>query len=493
MGTVFPYKGRWRFKFKDAAGEWRTVTSKARTKAEARSEMHEKELEVERQNLGLAPRAINPERWTVGDLMRWWLDTYSRHQAAHGSNEGTVRCHILGAPIASKLLEHVQPGDVEQLLQSKEGQVAPGTINHIRQFFVRAFNKARKAGKWHGGNPAEDVDTRRVPELIVNILAPEEVFPFFAALAPEQRPVFAAAIFTGFRKGELCGLRKDDVHLVRRLVVARRSYERPFPKSKRQRVVAIPEEFVPFITYALRATKGPWLFPDETGAMRNKTWQPEDVLRRALKRAGIVTGYTHVCRRKTCRYSEEREDAEIRPCPRCGFKLWPKAKVREIRFHDMRHTYASVLLMLGARLVSVQKLLGHSDPKITERRYGHLLPDFMKSEVDRLRFGIDALAPLAPLTPTLSPRSAGGEGGGVESASVLEELSAKGRSRSDSPDFAAVRRDLGIPVVSAPDSRNTEAGTPAFPLGIPASLLAGCRGLEPLASGVTGRRYNRLN
>jgi integrase len=48
---------------------------------------------------------------------------------------------------------------------------------------------------------------------VVNILAPEEVFPFFAALTPDQRLVFAAAIFTGFRKGELCGLRKDDVDL----------------------------------------------------------------------------------------------------------------------------------------------------------------------------------------------------------------------------------------------------------------------------------------
>jgi hypothetical protein len=41
--------------------------------------------------------------------------------------------------------------------------------------------------------------------------------------------------------------------------------------------------------------------------------------------------------------------------------------------------------MLGANLVSVQKLLGHSDPKITERRYGHLLPDFMRAEVNRLQ------------------------------------------------------------------------------------------------------------
>src|SRR5512147_2158882 len=103
MGTVFSYKRGWRFKYRDAAGEWRTVTTKASTKAEARSELHEKELEVERQRLGLVPRSVNPKRWTVGDMMRWWLDTYSRHHAAHVSNEGTVRNHILGAPIADKL------------------------------------------------------------------------------------------------------------------------------------------------------------------------------------------------------------------------------------------------------------------------------------------------------------------------------------------------------------------------------------------------------
>jgi len=87
----------------------------------------------------------------------------------------------------------------------------------------------------------------------------------------------------------------------------------------------------------------------------------------------------------------------------------------------------------------VQRLLGHSDPKITERRYGHLLPDFMAAEVNRLRFGLDRLAP----------------------------------------------KNLGTPLVQPPDSRNTEAGTASVSRGIPASELAGCRGLEPLASGVT--------
>lgn len=130
--------------------------------------------------------------------------------------------------------------------------------------------------------------------------------------------------------------------------------------------------------------------------------------------------------------------------------------------------------MLGARLVSVQKLLGHSDRKITERRYGHLLPDFMKSEVDRLRFGLDKLAP-----------QAASEGGPHSRAADID-----GRV---SQDFAAVSAKFGIPLVSAAAIPRGEAGTTPGSGAIPASLLAGCTGLEPVASGVTGRRYNRLS
>ena len=56
----------------------------------------------------------------------------------------------------------------------------------------------------------------------------------------------------------------------------------------KQRVVRVPEELVPFLQQVVESFPGPWLFPDETGAMRNATWQPEDVLRRALKRAQLL-------------------------------------------------------------------------------------------------------------------------------------------------------------------------------------------------------------
>ena len=132
-------------------------------------------------------------------------------------------------------------GDIEALLVAKERDgFSPQTVNHVRAFLVRAFSRAKKADKWLGGNPAEETDTRRVPERIVDILTSDEVLPFFAALAPHERPVFAAAILTGWRKGELCGLRKDDIDQVRRLLYVRRSYDRSIPKSKKQRVGTLP-------------------------------------------------------------------------------------------------------------------------------------------------------------------------------------------------------------------------------------------------------------
>jgi len=62
--------------------------------------------------------------------------------------------------------------------------------------------------------------------------------------------------------------------------------------------------------------------------------------------------------------------------------------VRRIRFHDLRHTAASLLIMSGANPAAVQRILRHSDPRITTEVYGHLLPGYLKDEVNRLSFGV---------------------------------------------------------------------------------------------------------
>jgi hypothetical protein len=112
----------------------------------------------------------------------------------------------------------------------------------------------------------------------------------------------------------------------------------------------------------------------------------EGILRRAMGRAGIAERWKHVCRRRGCGHHEEAQEGELRRCPKCKMKLWPKPQPRPLRFHDLRHTTASLFFMAGADAVAVQKLMRHRDLRMTIGTYGHLSPGYMRGEVDRLRF-----------------------------------------------------------------------------------------------------------
>jgi hypothetical protein len=83
-------------------------------------------------------------------------------------------------------------------------------------------------------------------------------------------------------------------------------------------VLPIPPPLVPYLE-ARAEDDGPLLFPDAAGRQRKPTSKPEVVLRRALKRAGLVTGYRHTCRRCAalgrCRTSSCTRMRELRRCP----------------------------------------------------------------------------------------------------------------------------------------------------------------------------------
>jgi hypothetical protein len=104
-------------------------------------------------------------------------------------------------------------------------------------------------------------------------------------------------------------------------------------------------------------------------------------------------------------HQEAAPDGNPRRCPTRNFKLFPVRRVRQIRFHHLRHTTASLLLMSGADLAAVQRIMRHQDPRTTTEFYGHLASHYLKKEMERLSFGPPpGEAATSPPQPAPEPR-----------------------------------------------------------------------------------------
>jgi len=469
MASVFQRGSKWYLRVKDSTGRWINRVTVATTKTEAKRLAGDVERKAERVRFGLEAAPPEDGGGTLGDLMAWWLDSCDRGAPSHSRNRYTIQRHIIGTDLARLPLVQVTAPKIEAFLDAKAAEgLSAQTVNHLRGYLSRAFQSARRLGRYTGPNPVAEVRKRRVPSRTPDYLRADEVPLVMAALDEGWRPLFATALHTGMRKGELLALRKTDVDLGAGLIMVRRSWGRDTTKGGHADAIPIAADLAPFLKAAIAVSPSALVFPAADGSMMREQVKLHDVLRRALARAGIVQGYRHACRARTngegrrdpvalrCTHSEVAADRAQRRCPTHGDLLWPKAEVRPIRFHDLRHTTASLLMMAGVNPAAVQRILRHSDPKITTEVYGHLSPGYLRAEVDRLAFGLADTAPAA-----VPNRAVAGAEATPFAASLLQD---------DAPG-------------------KIEAGTPPGSGAIPASLVAGCRGLEPLASGVTGGHH----
>jgi integrase len=410
VASVYLKRGTWYLSFRDATGRWRTKASKAKTKTEARRLAEDLERRNERQAQGLELPELPDGGGTIDELMEWWIEKFLR-KAGSDTGESSIRKHIIGSGLGKLRLAEVTPGKVDLFLSEKEAGLSPRSVNHLRGYLSRAFTMARRMEKFVRPNPVADVPKRKVVKRLPDYLRAHEVQPLLAALMPKWRPLFATALYTGMRKGELFALQKSDVDFEAGLILVSRSHERDIPKGGRVEAVPINSELTPYLKKAIAASPSALVFPDENGKMLPKHTAMEEVLRRAMRRAGIVTGYVHKCRRKGCGHQEPAPEANPRRCPVCRFKLFPVGEVRKLRFHHLRHTTASLLLMQGADLAAVQRIMRHQDPRITTEVYGHLAPGYLQKEINRLRFEptpVDEGATVIPISAAATPSGPSG-------------------------------------------------------------------------------------
>ena len=207
----------------------------------------------------------------------------------------------------------------------------------------------------------------------INVLTREEVALFLAKVrqkAPPYFPLFLCALRTGLRQGELVALQWGDIDFHGRFIEVQRNFTRgrfATPKGGESRRVDMSLELTQVLRDLLEdrrleaSAKGqteiqPWVFLSATGGLVNHNYL----------RGRIFHG------------------------------LLQAAELRRIRFHDLRHTFASLLLQQGESLIYVKEQMGHSSIQLTVDLYGHLIPGGNKQAVDRLDQPVNVVAAPQP-------------------------------------------------------------------------------------------------
>jgi integrase len=393
MPSAFKERNAWVVKWKNAAGNWKKERTQCATKAEAKAYAHQLQHRADLQRRGLAP-IDHPSGMTFGELVAW-------HDEQFGGVKRSNSDRLLAGKHLTSLnalpLVELSAARIDEVLTSKEAALSPKTLNNLRAWVQGVFARAIQRQVWTRENPANLVPRRKVPKRMPSYLKPDEVQAMLAFLPENWRGFFAMAVYTGMRRGEVAALQKRDVDLEGGTVVVTRSWESDTTKGRRARLLPLHPELKPYLVAAMKDSTSSLVFARPDGSMQSDHAHLPRLLRSALNSAGLVDGWVLKCRR--CRHFENSTVADPKPCPKCSFKLWPSPMPRRVRFHDLRHTTATLMLKSGASLAVVQRMLGHTDPNVTANTYGHLDLDDLRKSVERLSFTDEVRAPVAEVLP----------------------------------------------------------------------------------------------
>lgn len=298
---------------------------------------------------------------TVGEYLdRWLADSVkpSRRATTHASYKGHVEKHLKPS-IGSVKLVKLTPAHVAGLYATMERD---GKSARLRQLIHATLHRALNiAVKWGLviRNVCQAVERPRAPKMeITPITADQARALLLAADGNRLEALYVLAVATGLRSGELLGLHWSDIDLKAGMLAVRRTLielgnELSFgePKTKAgKRAIPLPAIAVDALTL-------------HKGRMMTEGHGPNPLV--------FIDGQGNPIRRSDLR----------------RFSLHPllkKAGIPEIRFHDLRHTCATLLFSEGTHPKIVQERLGHSTIALTLDTYSHCLPSMQVSASDTL-------------------------------------------------------------------------------------------------------------
>lgn len=351
---------------------WVFIHHKGQRKAKAVGDKRTAELVAEkiRAKLTLGEFKIeSKEPIKFMDYAQNWIRTYASVHCKESTvkeYQAIIRNHLAPSFANLTLLEITREAVKRLIAEKIESGLSRSTVslilapliemlNHAVEDGILASNPAARAGRFNRGRTEREArrfDCLTREELAHLLLAAKEHYPSYY-------PFILCAARTGMRFGELVGMQWGDIDFHNRFIEVRRSIHKgriSSPKAGKIRRVDMSAQLTEVLKglrdlrLAEAAVKGTelepsaWVFCNrdgsflDSGNFYSRVWQP------LLRKAGL----------------------------------------RHLRFHDLRHTYASLLIQQGESLAYIRDQLGHHSIRVTVDTYGHLVPGSNRGAVDKL-------------------------------------------------------------------------------------------------------------
>jgi integrase len=366
--------GRWRgaISWTEPDGSRRRRLVTGRTSAEARNKLDE--LRAKLRVGKLRPSGSR----TVAEYLAGWLerDRDRVRPSTWRSREMHVRCYLVPA-LGHVALARLSSSDVENALRTfqrsgsptlpaaRRRPLSPLTVRHIRATLRRALNAAQRSGLVDR-NAAADAAPPYVAHRLVSYLSAPDVRRMLDGTRGDPfGPLYALAVTTGLRLGELLGLSWADIDEAAGTLTVRRSlaeagdrrWALADPKSARSR------RTLPLPRVARDALDRAHEQQEAAKASAGTVWQD---------RAGLI--FTDMVGRPL----DPRNASHAFQVARRRLGLPP------VRFHDLRHSAATMLLSAGVPLAVISEMLGHAGIAITASHYAAIVPELRREAADAM-------------------------------------------------------------------------------------------------------------
>ncbi len=294
---------------------------------------------------GELPAEVDDRRTLRTAVVEWLASLANRRSRSHGQYEDRMNAYLL-PELGDVPISRMTKGHVMRRRDELAMRLAPATVNGALICLSSAFSYFVDR-QWLAANPCNGVKLVESPDRdYAWIQSREEITRLLIECPKGIRDMVALAIGTGMRLDELIYLQHADISIERRLITIHRGTHGT-TKSGKVRRVPILNAIMPLVReLGLNRDGALLVFPGAKGKPRTK------------------------------------------PGVRVPFKQAAKrAKLSDrMRFHDLRHTFASHWVLDGGDIFRLSKFLGHSSVVVTQKTYAHLVPEAWEQDYHRVSF-----------------------------------------------------------------------------------------------------------